>query len=240
MSERTCSVLEPDDCQKPEHSRGLCQMHYRRFMKHGSTDLLATGNKPGPKPDPTKPYSKHRPPKPRVHVPKTNCPQGHPYDDENTHVDARGYKHCRTCQLARMRTRRPATIGQGGHNAAKTQCPRGHPYDEVNTIYSKDGRRWCRTCARANGALQNIKRYGITQEDFDEFLESQNGCCMICGESFGEVTPHIDHDHTCCPRENACGNCVRGLLCGDCNKGLGFFRDNPERLLGAALYLERF
>lgn len=138
-----------------------------------------------------------------------------------------------------MAKRRPATIGQGGRNKLKTHCPKGHPYDEVNTILSKDGRRCCRACAKANSAIQNIRRYGITREEFDAFLDSQNGCCAICNESFGEVAPHIDHDHACCPRENACGKCVRGLLCGDCNRGLGCYRDNPERLLNAALYLER-
>jgi hypothetical protein len=192
-----------------------------------------------------------------MYVPKTHCPHGHPYDDENTHIDAHGYKHCRTCQRERMADRRargletvrsksrkekyrPERVGTGGRNKAKTHCPKGHPYDEENTILSKDGRRCCRTCAKANSAVQNMKRYGITREEFDALLERQNGRCAICGESFGDVAPHIDHDHSCCPREKACGKCVRGLLCASCNRGLGCYRDSPERLFNAAVYLERF
>lgn len=28
---------------------------------------------------------------------KTHCPQGHPYDEENTYIDYRGYRVCRIC-----------------------------------------------------------------------------------------------------------------------------------------------
>jgi hypothetical protein len=30
---------------------------------------------------------------------------------------------------------------------------------------------------------------------------------------------------------------VRGLLCGNCNKGLGLFKDSPERMVKAAKYI---
>ena len=28
---------------------------------------------------------------------KTHCPQGHSYDEINTYIDSRGYRHCRMC-----------------------------------------------------------------------------------------------------------------------------------------------
>lgn len=31
---------------------------------------------------------------------KTQCSQGHPFDDENTRFDSRGWRQCRTCQMA--------------------------------------------------------------------------------------------------------------------------------------------
>lgn len=34
---------------------------------------------------------------------KSECPQGHPYDEENTLTDNRGYRHCRECMRARAR-----------------------------------------------------------------------------------------------------------------------------------------
>jgi hypothetical protein len=33
---------------------------------------------------------------------KTHCPQGHPYDEENTHINKRGSRVCRTCLKERM------------------------------------------------------------------------------------------------------------------------------------------
>jgi hypothetical protein len=33
----------------------------------------------------------------------THCPQGHPYDAENTHVRANGHRQCRACQRIRQR-----------------------------------------------------------------------------------------------------------------------------------------
>lgn len=34
---------------------------------------------------------------------KTHCAKGHPYDEENTYVDPRGWRKCRTCMRARWR-----------------------------------------------------------------------------------------------------------------------------------------
>lgn len=39
---------------------------------------------------------------------KTHCPQGHPYDSENTYVTPIGHRQCRTCRadaIARLRAR---------------------------------------------------------------------------------------------------------------------------------------
>lgn len=34
---------------------------------------------------------------------KTHCPQGHPYDEANTYIDARGRRGCRVCRLISKR-----------------------------------------------------------------------------------------------------------------------------------------
>lgn len=42
---------------------------------------------------------------PAAHAAKTHCPQGHPYDEENTIMRARGTRECRTCENAAQRRR---------------------------------------------------------------------------------------------------------------------------------------
>lgn len=72
-------------------------------------------------------------------------------------------------------------------------------------------------------------RYGITLEEFNGLCLIQENCCAICGEITDK--PYVDHDHS--------DGRIRGLLCSSCNKGIGFFKDSPEKLRAAANYLEK-
>jgi len=79
--------------------------------------------------------------------------------------------------------------------------------------------------ARARWRLTHkLRRYGLTQEQFDQLLEEQDYACAMCLASFEDgQAVFIDHDHACCPDEKrSCGKCVRGLLCLRCNTGLGY------------------
>jgi hypothetical protein len=96
-----------------------------------------------------------------------------------------------------------------------------------------------RAWARANPDRQHkaqrkshLKRmFGITVEQFDAMLASQDGRCAICDTNDpGQRHFHVDHDHAT--------NVVRGLLCGNCNKALGLMREDPARLLAAERYLQ--
>lgn len=69
--------------------------------------------------------------------------------------------------------------------------------------------------------------YGISVDDLKLLVEKANGKCVICGEVATEL--HVDHCHKT--------NVVRGLLCRLCNLGLGYFKDDPERLSAAISYL---
>lgn len=81
------------------------------------------------------------------------------------------------------------------------------------------------------------ERYNITPERYDELFSKQEGLCAICGQP--ETARHnrsrkvqklaVDHCHTT--------GRIRGLLCQDCNRGLGKFRDDPQRLQKAIDYL---
>jgi len=65
-------------------------------------------------------------------------------------------------------------------------------------------------------------------------LQKQNNKCKICSVKFDENASKtkacVDHCHTT--------NNVRGLLCRTCNAGLGYFKDNTERLTNAINYLQ--
>jgi predicted nucleic acid-binding Zn ribbon protein len=73
--------------------------------------------------------------------------------------------------------------------------------------------------------------YGITAEEFEARLVSQDGKCAICRtDTWTGKGPHVDHSHET--------GVVRGILCHKCNLGLGKFNDDPDLLRAAISYLE--
>lgn len=77
-----------------------------------------------------------------------------------------------------------------------------------------------------------LKQYALTPGEYDAMFARQDGRCAICrttesGRDHRVLS--VDHDH-------GTGK-VRGLLCVGCNRGLGFFRDDPESLAAAMRYL---
>ena len=85
---------------------------------------------------------------------------------------------------------------------------------------------------------RKLKKYGLTPDDYERILISQNGVCAICRKAETHLHQNgkktrlvVDHDHTT--------NKVRGLLCGPCNLVLGHAKDSPLILRFAANYLEK-
>ncbi len=91
---------------------------------------------------------------------------------------------------------------------------------------------------KASGAQRSghlLRKYGISQADYDALLAAQGGGCALCGKTAAEQTRyteflHVDHDHVT--------GRVRGLLCDQHNLLLGRFNDDPALLRRAADYLE--
>jgi len=75
--------------------------------------------------------------------------------------------------------------------------------------------------------------YGITPNQYDEMLESQNHSCFICKRHENEFKSKlaIDHDHVT-------GE-IRGLLCSICNKMVIGKNRDPEIFKRAYEYLSR-
>lgn len=85
-----------------------------------------------------------------------------------------------------------------------------------------------------------LRRNGVTVEQYEAMLVTQNGVCAVCHEpeSIPGQRLAIDHDHGCCSGVKSCGKCIRGLLCGKCNKAMGLLGDRVTLLLSAVAYLK--
>lgn len=88
--------------------------------------------------------------------------------------------------------------------------------------------------AKMRNRAGNIRRkYGITQEDYEEMLAKQDGKCAICGtlEEENHLSFCIDHNHST--------GKVRELLCVHCNFGIGYFREDIDVLEAAIKYVTK-
>jgi hypothetical protein len=85
--------------------------------------------------------------------------------------------------------------------------------------------------AARRGSIKSV--YGLTLEEHDAILASQDGVCAICrGPALGRKGRWFDVDH-----DHVTGK-IRGLLCMDCNRGIGALKDDPALCRAAADYLE--
>jgi hypothetical protein len=92
------------------------------------------------------------------------------------------------------------------------------------------------------------RRFNITPGHYEYMLDEQDHRCQICGRRESGIANTrnavrvlaVDHDHSCCPGTEACGKCVRGLLCTRCNIGLGYFRDDIDKMTSAIAYLIKY
>jgi hypothetical protein len=110
-------------------------------------------------------------------------------------------------------------------------CGRDLPLEGFNSK-----RKECKDCSKG---IKLLARYKITQAQYNQKLEDQGGVCTICNRSPNEVGILVqDHDHSCCPGEISCGNCLRDLICSYDNRGLGLFQDDVVRMRAAAEYIE--
>lgn len=99
---------------------------------------------------------------------------------------------------------------------------------------------YCRECTKLVGHSGNLKKYGLTMDDYMDMEKTQNGVCAICkNPETNKKRLSVDHDHSCCPGSGSCGKCIRGLLCSNCNTFLGNAKDNIEILKAAIEYLKK-
>ena len=137
------------------------------------------------------------------------CGNTKPIDQFGLRSNGTPKGYCRNCEAQYQATHAATTHGREQRRVARSKWNDGN-----------------------HGYFLNY-RYGITVEDYDQMLADQDGRCAICGTDepgSGNVKWAVDHCHDSLK--------VRGLLCTTCNTGLGYFKDDPQRLRAAAEYLE--
>ena len=108
------------------------------------------------------------------------------------------------------------------------KCKHEHCDNNVRPPYRHYKYYQCSTCATTK------HRYGITKDQRENLLQSQNSQCKICKKLVDfkggsrAVVDHIADTKT-----------VRGILCDNCNKGIGLLYHSEEILKSAIKYLRR-
>jgi recombination endonuclease VII len=120
----------------------------------------------------------------------------------------------------------------------------GPKYREIRTAYEpayqRANRQQLNAAARRRRAVSPtptpaknrralLRRYGLTEADFDRLSAGQDYVCALCRKAPRDRLC-VDHCHDF--------KMLRSLLCRKCNRGLGAFDDNPALLRAAADYVE--
>ena len=86
---------------------------------------------------------------------------------------------------------------------------------------------WCRECRGSyRSEIRRGTYRGMVSDENLKMMLSSVFSCTICGSEEKMV---VDHDHKT--------NTIRGMLCNHCNRGLGHFKDDPDLLEFARIYL---
>ena len=97
---------------------------------------------------------------------------------------------------------------------------------EYNKKYSAEHER-----SSEIASYRRMKNFGVSQKEYEEMLNAQNGVCAVCGRTNKGKALCVDHDHVT--------GKIRGLLCHKCNLALGMAEDNLETLKNLVIYLLR-
>lgn len=139
------------------------------------------------------------------------CPEGHPYDEHNTHRNPDGHRVCRQCNTDRYHVathghefvndpantsdlRRRCLICRQREESTPQFCPQGHEYTPENKRIDVQGKRVCQQCLWDR---RHIPEFGHS------FVPDPNGGstkrqrCLVCHEAKPERTHCVNgHEYT--------------------------------------------
>lgn len=125
-----------------------------------------------------------------------------------------------------------------------SRCKIEKSVEDFHRGRNKDGRSSnCKACDKARLSTPEmakkrrlhswracLRKFGITEDDYNEMFERQMGLCAICHKPEVDIKLAVDHCHET--------GKVRGLLCKRCNMAIGLLGDDPDTIISAALYLK--
>lgn len=144
-------------------------------------------------------------------------------EKKRAEINSTGAKSCSRCKRKKplsefYRTTETVT----GFSSACRPCVRKS--DKIRNIRDKEKRR------KAHKFVNVKRKYGLTKNEWEIILNSQQNGCAICRKIFDHYKDiHVDHCHST--------GKVRGLLCNKCNFALGLLCDDPKIIDSAARYL---
>lgn len=77
-------------------------------------------------------------------------------------------------------------------------------------------------------------KFGMTLEQYDGLLTSQDHSCKICGTHIDDNSRHLAVDHN-----HETGE-IRALLCDPCNKALGFLKEDINIMQNMIDYVKEY
>lgn len=224
--EKKCSVV---GCDKRARSKGLCQTHYMRLQRTGTTADSNYGEKTIHPLYVTWMGAKRS---------KRLCDE---WQDFDAFIAAVGDRPGHGWRIYRKDTSKPYQPGNVQWrelvHAAYKYKTREDLIAARNEARSERGRRDHDPVKHRERMLK--KNYGVTVEQYDQMLEQQNGVCAICGKpesrsangGLGMRPLSVDHCHGSLK--------IRGLLCSHCNTALGLLNDDIGLFEKAIEYLKR-
>lgn len=140
-------------------------------------------------------------------------------------------RFCKACRADRE-VSRGKERGAGVRRCHKCETP-------VPDAAGKPGKTVCASCRidqrtnrQAYERRRTLRKYGLTQEQYDQLLAGQGGRCPGCGtDEPGAKGWCIDHCHK--------GGQVRALMCFRCNLVVGQVNEDPVILRALADWLEQ-
>lgn len=143
-----------------------------------------------------------------------------------------GVRHCPMCQVVQPLDKFPANKAHKNNVGAYCLECLAKRNRDIYSLRNKDSRaKYYQQNKTKILRDRTLKRYNLTNEEYDSMLNNQNHSCAIC-HTHKDIQPLcVDHDHNT--------GKVRELLCSDCNSALGRIKEDEIRALAMIAYIQK-